>query len=42
MPDLDALDPIRLTPMRRACMLVLRGYLLLAVAMVIVRVIQTA
>jgi Mn2+/Fe2+ NRAMP family transporter len=40
MPALEALDPIRLTPMRRACMLVLRAYLLLAVAMVIVHVLQ--
>jgi Mn2+/Fe2+ NRAMP family transporter len=41
-PALDDLGPIRFTPMRRTCMLVLRGYLLLAVAMVVVRVIQTA
>jgi Mn2+/Fe2+ NRAMP family transporter len=42
MPGLDAIGPIQLTPMRRVCMLVLRGYLVVAVVMVIVRVIQTA
>jgi Mn2+/Fe2+ NRAMP family transporter len=40
MPALSTLSPIRLTPMRRTCMLVLRAYLLLAVAMVIVHVLQ--
>jgi Mn2+/Fe2+ NRAMP family transporter len=42
MPPLETLGPIRLTPMRRACMIVLRGYLVVAVAMVLVRVVQTA
>ena len=42
MPDLDTLGPVRFTPLRRASMLVLRAYLLVAVGMVIVRVIQTA
>jgi Mn2+/Fe2+ NRAMP family transporter len=42
MPGLDAIGPIQLTPMRRGFMLVLRGYLVVAVVMVIVRVIQTA
>ena len=42
MPGLDAIGPIQLTPMRRVCMVVLRGYLVVAVVMVIVRVIQTA
>jgi Mn2+/Fe2+ NRAMP family transporter len=40
-PSLEALEPLRLTPARRLWMLVLRGYLVVAVAMVIVRVIQT-
>jgi Mn2+/Fe2+ NRAMP family transporter len=42
MPDLAALGPIRLTPLRRTLMLVLRGYLLLAALLVIVRVVRTA
>jgi Mn2+/Fe2+ NRAMP family transporter len=42
MPGLDAIGPIQLTPMRRGFMLMLRGYLVVAVVMVIVRVIQTA
>ncbi|MDP9012158.1 MAG: divalent metal cation transporter [Pseudomonadota bacterium] len=42
VPRLDAIGPLQLTPMRRVFMLVLRGYLVIAVAMVIVRVIQTA
>jgi Mn2+/Fe2+ NRAMP family transporter len=41
-PLVDTLGPIRLTPMRRVAMLTLRGYLLVAVGMVIVRVLQTA
>jgi Mn2+/Fe2+ NRAMP family transporter len=41
-PRLDAIGAIRLTPMRRLSMLVLRGYLVIAVIMVIVRVVQTA
>jgi len=42
MPSLSSLGSIPLTPMRRAGMIVLRAYLLVAVAMVILRVIQTA
>ena len=42
MPALDVLGPVEFTPMRRVSMLVLRGYLLVAVGMVVVRVIQTA
>jgi Mn2+/Fe2+ NRAMP family transporter len=42
MPGLDTIGPIQLTPMRRGFMLMLRGYLVVAVVMVIVRVIQTA
>ena len=38
----QAIGPIQLTPMRRACMLLLRGYLVVAVCMVIARVLQTA
>jgi Mn2+/Fe2+ NRAMP family transporter len=41
-PRLEAIGALRLTPMRRLSMLVLRGYLVVAVAMVIVRVVQTA
>jgi hypothetical protein len=41
-PRLEAIGAIRLTPMRRLSMLVLRGYLVIAVIMVIVRVVQTA
>jgi hypothetical protein len=41
-PRLDSIGSIELTPMRRVFMVVLRGYLLVAVAMVIVRVLQTA
>jgi hypothetical protein len=41
-PDLGAIGPLRLTPMRRTCMIVLRGYLAVAVAMVVIRVIQSA
>jgi Mn2+/Fe2+ NRAMP family transporter len=40
-PRLEAIGAIRLTPMRRLSMLVLRGYLVVAVIMVIVRVAQT-
>jgi hypothetical protein len=40
-PALESLEPLKLTPTRRLWMLVLRGYLVVAVAMVIVRVIQT-
>ena len=42
MPPLSTLGPVELTPMRRAFMIVLRGYLVVAVAMVIIRVVQTA
>jgi Mn2+/Fe2+ NRAMP family transporter len=42
MPELASIGPLQLTPMRRTCMIVLRGYLLIAVAMVVIRVIQTA
>ncbi|HWJ34406.1 MAG TPA: NRAMP family divalent metal transporter [Steroidobacteraceae bacterium] len=42
MPGIDTIGAIRLTPMRRLFMMVLRGYLVVAVVMVIVRVIQTA
>jgi Mn2+/Fe2+ NRAMP family transporter len=41
-PRLKDVGAIRLTPMRRLSMLVLRGYLVIAVIMVIVRVAQTA
>lgn len=41
-PPLELLEAITLTPGRRAGMLLLRGYLAVAVIMVIVRVIQTA
>jgi hypothetical protein len=41
-PRLETIGAIRLTPMRRLSMLVLRGYLAIAVIMVIVRVVQTA
>lgn len=41
-PPLATLGAIRMTPLRRFSMLVLRGYLLVAVAMVVVRVAQTA
>jgi NRAMP (natural resistance-associated macrophage protein)-like metal ion transporter len=41
-PRLEDVGAIRLTPMRRLSMLVLRGYLVIAVIMVIVRVAQTA
>jgi Mn2+/Fe2+ NRAMP family transporter len=41
-PGPDAIGAIKLTPMRRLSMLVLRGYLVIAVIMVIVRVVQTA
>ena len=42
MPALETLGPIPLTPMRRTCMIVLRGYLVVAVVMVVIRVAQTA
>jgi hypothetical protein len=42
MPELDTIGPLQLTPMRRACMIVLRGYLAVAVVMVVIRVMQTA
>ncbi len=42
MPPLDALAPLRLSPMNRLWMIVLRAYLLIAVLMVIVRVVQMA
>jgi hypothetical protein len=38
---MEAIGALHLTPMRRLSMLVLRGYLVIAVAMVIVRVVQT-
>jgi hypothetical protein len=41
-PDLETLQRLELTPLRRVCMLALRGYLVVAALMVIVRVIQTA
>jgi hypothetical protein len=41
-PRLEDVGAIELTPMRRLSMLVLRGYLVIAVIMVIVRVVQTA
>ncbi len=41
-PRLEKIGPIRLTPTRRLGMIVLRGYLVIAVIMVIVRVVQTA
>ena len=41
-PDLDAIGPLQLTPMRRTSMIVLRGYLAVAVVMVVIRVIQSA
>jgi Mn2+/Fe2+ NRAMP family transporter len=40
-PPLESLQPLRLTPARRLWMLILRGYLVIAVIMVIVRVAQT-
>jgi Mn2+/Fe2+ NRAMP family transporter len=42
MPELGSIGPLQLTPMRRTCMIVLRGYLAVAVAMVVIRVIQSA
>jgi hypothetical protein len=42
MPGLDSLGAVTLTPLRRTGMIVLRAYLVVAVAMVIARVIQTA
>jgi Mn2+/Fe2+ NRAMP family transporter len=42
MPELGTISPLQLTPMRRTCMIVLRGYLAVAVAMVVIRVIQSA
>ncbi len=42
MPELGAIGPLQLTPMRRTCMIVLRGYLAVAVVMVVIRVIQSA
>jgi hypothetical protein len=42
VPELGAIGPLQLTPMRRTCMIVLRGYLAVAVVMVVIRVIQTA
>jgi len=42
MPRLENLAPLKLTPMRRLWMIVLRGYLVIAVIMVIVRVVQLA
>jgi hypothetical protein len=42
MPPLDELPPPRLTLVKRMWMGVLRGYLLLAIALVIVKVVQMA
>jgi hypothetical protein len=42
MPELGTIAPLQLTPMRRTCMFVLRGYLAVAVVMVVIRVIQSA
>jgi hypothetical protein len=42
MPELGTIGPLQLTPMRRTCMIVLRGYLAVAVVMVVIRVIQSA
>ena len=42
MPPLPTLAPLRLSPMNRLWMTVLRGYLLIAIVMVIVRVAQMA
>jgi Mn2+/Fe2+ NRAMP family transporter len=42
MPELATIAPLQLTPMRRTCMIVLRGYLGVAVVMVVIRVIQSA
>jgi hypothetical protein len=42
MPELGSISPLQLTPMRRTCMIVLRGYLAVAVVMVVIRVIQSA
>ena len=42
MPPLDELAPARISRASRAWMMVLRGYLVLAVGMVIVRVVQLA
>ena len=41
-PDLETLARLELTPLRRVCMLALRGYLVIAALMVVVRVIQNA
>jgi hypothetical protein len=42
MPPLDQLPAGRLTPMKRIWMGVLRGYLLLAGGLVLVRIVQLA
>jgi len=42
MPPLDELAPARLTPAKKLWMIVLRGYLVVAVGMVVVRVVQLA
>ncbi|MBV8165208.1 MAG: divalent metal cation transporter [Alphaproteobacteria bacterium] len=42
MPPLDALAPARLTPLTRAWMLVLRGYLVIAGGLVLGRIVQLA
>lgn len=42
MPPLETLAPVRLTMPKRLCMSVLRGYLVVAVGMVLVRVVQVA
>ncbi|MDP8985130.1 MAG: divalent metal cation transporter [Pseudomonadota bacterium] len=41
-PRLERIGPLQLTPMRRLFMLGLRAYLVIAVVMVVVRVVQTA
>jgi hypothetical protein len=42
MPKLSTLSPLHLTLSKRVWMIVLRGYLILAVGMVLVRVVQLA
>jgi len=42
MPPLDTLAPVQLTPDKKLWMLVLRGYLVVAAGMVVVRVVQLA
>ncbi|HTD37560.1 MAG TPA: NRAMP family divalent metal transporter [Candidatus Limnocylindrales bacterium] len=42
MPPLEKLPPAQLTPLNRLWLIVLRGYLIVAVALVVVRVVQIA